>query len=279
MSKRNKQKRNVPSTQHMVSYQPNNQVLDIIIPVYGEFDFLDTCVSKIPEAVGDLKYRIMVIDNGSPDKERAKTFFETHPGILRTTLQSNVGYPRACNILMSKCNSELVLLVTPDVWYQKDAIKVLYDKMKADPQIGIMGPKLLFPEGSPWGPAGKIQHAGIEMSIEGNPVHEFIGWSVDHPKANIPCEVFALTGATLMIRRSAWLKVGGYFEGYGTGTFEDVEMCLTVHELGYKIMYEPTAVATHHVGASKSQYNLQGNQQVFMIRCGKMILWTEWRRL
>lgn len=257
-------------------------LIDIIIPVYGEFDFLSTCLDRIPEAVGTIPYRIYVVDNGSPDREKAIEFFQNYKNVkifAVKTIRENVGYPRACNIGASMGSSPYILIHTPDVWYQKDGIKNLYDTIIKDEKIGIVCPKLIFPDDSPWGKGGTVQHAGVEMAIDGSVHHLFIGWNPNHPKVNVPSDVYAATGASFLTRRKLWKFLDGYFDGYGKGTYEDIDYAVRVHATGLKVMYEPSAVATHYVNATKEQYPLNLNSQIFKLRCQPYFTWTDWRRL
>ena len=63
MSRKNRSKR-TKSLQ-----QSSNWLLDIVICVYGKFDLLTRCLDAIPEAAGDIKYRIILVDNNSPDRD------------------------------------------------------------------------------------------------------------------------------------------------------------------------------------------------------------------
>ena len=256
------------------------QSVDVVIPVYGEFKFLQTCLEKLPAAMGDLKYQVYIVDNASPDRVVAESFWSEHPNVGRVAkLKQNIGYPGACNAGVRFGKAPYVLILTPDVWYEPNAVVEMLARMKSDPKIGIVCPKLLFPDNSPNGRAGTVQHAGIDFNIRAEPMHTFIGWSADHPKVNVACEVPACTGASFLTRRAFWNQVQGFFEGYGVGTFEDVEYCLTLGSLGYSVWYEPKAVGTHYVNATQQGYPLGLNSQIFQVRCGQLLSWTEWLRV
>jgi GT2 family glycosyltransferase len=154
-----------------------------------------------------------------------------------------------------------------------------------DPEVGMAGPKLLFPEDdSRHGPPGRIQHAGIEFDIGGHPQHVFIGWSADHPKANQECNVPAITGACFITRRNIWREAGGMQALYGAGTYEDVDYCFSVRSMNKYVRYVPGAVASHRVGgsitngANQQGFNLAINETIFRGRWAHMLRWTEWIR-
>jgi len=77
------------------------------------------------------------------------------------------------------------------------------------------------------------------------PVHVRYGAPDDQQEA--PCEVDAVTGASMLVRREVFGAVGGFDERYQNG-YEDVDLCLKVRKLGYRILYEPRSRAVHHEG-------------------------------
>lgn len=261
--------------------------VDIVIPVFGRFEMLERCLRAIPDACGDIPYAIYLIDNASPDKEKAMQFYQGD--FFRSTsfcslrrLPQNNGFPRACNLGAKSGKSEFILFLNSDVFLQPKAIQIMVEDLKADASIGVVGPKLLFAEGTPHGEYGKVQHAGLAFNIRGEPIHQFIGWNGDHPKVNKREFVPMVTGACLLTRRNLFEQAGGFFEGYGIGTWEDIDYCLTINAMGYTILYEPQAVGYHWVGASavenNVQYPLNENQVIFLLRWKGRFSWSDWIR-
>ena len=82
-----------------------------------------------------------------------------------------------------------------------------------------------------------------------------------------------------MTRRFIWNKVGGFLEQYGLGTYEDVDYCLGVKQLGYNVIVETKAVGYHYTGASleeaKMQYPLMQNRLLFLQRWQNTFVWDE----
>ena len=109
---------------------------------------------------------------------------------------------------------------------------------------------------------------GLNTNVRGEVSHTFIGWSADAQKVNDVSEVMAVTGAALLIRRKLFQMVSGFDKDFGMGTYEDVSLCLAVRELGYNVVVNPQAVATHFVGATSEKYQkhfpLNQNYQIFI---------------
>jgi GT2 family glycosyltransferase len=149
-----------------------------------------------------------------------------------------------------------------------------------DPSIGICGYKLLFPDDSndPNRPAGKVQHIGMASNIRGDMIHPLIGWSPDNPKCNVSREVLAVTGASFIVRRDIFQRVGGFDPIFGKGYYEDMDLCFKIRSAGKRVFVDTNAVATHGVGQtfkSNEPPPIQQNQQIFKLRWWNSMPWSE----
>ena len=261
-------------------------LVDICIPVMGRFDLLGKCLDAIPSAVGDIIYRVYLFDNDSP-REEANEFYSTLDGFIRVIRSKhNLGFPKACNRMANAGKSPLIFLLNSDVVLDTGSVDLLVREMD-NPKTGVVGMKLVFPD-NPGElepnrrPAGKIQHIGLTTNIRTEVIHAFMGWSHDHPRVMAQREVFAVTGAALMTRRSIWSRAKGFDEAYGGGTFEDVDFCCAVRDMGYNIVVEPKASAVHYTNATAEKYGigfpLHQNQMIFMQRWGSKLTWWHYRQ-
>lgn len=257
--------------------------LDIVIPVRNQFDYLKKCLDALPEACAGLRYMVYITDNDS-DKQAREDFYHTldlHKNVV-AIFNQNVGFPGACNYGANMGRSKDILFLNSDCFMQPGSIAIMVSKLHSDQSIGIVGPKLVFPESESYDqarPAGKIQHAGLSFDMTGTPQHIFVGWDGDHPKANIPCEVPAVTGACLLIGRELFKSVGGFYDGYGAGTFEDVDLACAVRAKGLIVWYEPTACGWHVAGGSATRehisFPLMRNKSIFQGRWQSKIYWSD----
>lgn len=267
---------------------PRN-LLNIVIPVYGRFDLLEKCLESIYNSNTTFDFSISIVDNNSPDQQEADAFYTKHIAEIHNIYRSkvNLGFPRGCNLGAKKPFAPLILFLNSDVILDEYALEIMVREMD-NPEIGIVGAKLLFPEDANnfnpnIRPAGKIQHMGLMFAINGTPRHVFVGWDADHPKTQKTIYPDAVTGAALMIRRDLFSSLGGFFEGYGLGTYEDVELCVRAWTKGHKVAVNPKAWGWHYTNASASQYNvsfpLQDNGRLFIQRNAKILRWNEWKVL
>lgn len=275
--------------------------VDIVIPVFGQFDLLEKTLAAIPAAAGTLSYHIIMVDDFSPDQKEANAFYKAHKAENISVIRNhkNMGYPRAVNRGVRIGLSKAILLLNSDVVLDSYAIVKLYNTLLGDDKIppspvdpakskgvGIVAPKLLFANGY-----NKVQHAGIFFDLWATPIHRFIGWSGDNRLVNKPIGLQAVSGACLMTRREVWnaavenqqaagdLSLGAMNEVYGRGTYEDMEYCISARANGYRVIYDPRAAGTHVVGASAKDtggYPLTRNKQIFLARCGHLLVYDEW---
>ena len=266
-------------------YKKKKSQLDVVLLTRNLWDIAQQCVDAVPEACEGLDYQFIIFDNDSDQKEKKIEFYNQFPDDVKIYYsQQNLGYPKGFNEAVRKGTSPYVLILTNDVILRPQSITTLMKTME-DEKVGMAGMKLIFPEDSndPARPAGKLQHICLTTNVRGEFYHPFLGWNPNHPKINKLQEVYAVTGAVFLIRRELWNKVGGFFDGYGRGTFEDVDLAMKIHEMGYNVVTEPKAVATHYVGATAMEMNqpfpLEQNRMIFLQRWGSKLKYDEWRVL
>lgn len=261
----------------------SSTLVDVCIPVHRRFDLLKQCLDALPEAFGNIPYKVIILDNASP-KEEADPFYSQYKGMDIIRNRENLGFPASCNKMFNRGVSPLVFFLNSDVILHAGSMLPLVKAMD-DPKIGIAGMKLLFPEVTDLPqdgrirPAGKVQHIGLTTTIHADFIHQFLGWSPDNPRVNAVRDVYAVTGAALLTRRVLYKQAGGFYEGYGKGSFEDVDYSLTIREMGYNVIVVPEAVGVHHTGATSQAYNmphpLQQNRLIFMQRWANKLDWTQ----
>ena len=134
-------------------------------------------------------------------------------------------------------------LVIQDDWLER---MVSYGQRT---DVGIVGARLIYPD------TGKIQHAGVVLGMTGPADHPFNRLlSIDEPgymgRAQIDQNYSAVTAACLLVKTSAYREVGGMDEVHLKVLFNDVDFCIKVGELGYKIVWTPYATLVHYASVS-----------------------------
>ncbi len=270
-------------------------IIDIVMGTAGRFDMLEKAIDAVYREAQQHPVHFILIDNGSPMQEKVlnQHMFAYSPNkdekgnVTWTTkrLPENMGFPASTNEGAKLGHAPLIMFLSDDVVMAPGTLdKVIRDF--DDPQVGVVGIKLLFPSDSvsPIRPAGRVQHVGVALNIHADPIHPLIGWPADHPKCCVTREnAFAVTGACFTIRRPVFEKAGGWNAAlYGKGTYEDMDMCMRVHAMGLKVKMDAQAQATHYAGATaeKRQENfalMENNAKwkTTWMNSG-LLIWGEW---
>jgi len=214
---------------------PENPEYSLIIPLYGRVDFLEYQMAMFSRHAAHQQHEIIYVLDDPPKRRElevlAHSTFERF-GIPFTLLilPDNLGFAPACNIGLKAARGNFICFFNSDIFpITEDWLELLAARLRHNPGIGVIGPRLLFEDGT-------IQHEGCHY----RPIKEFGNWLfVDHVnKGRIPdedrglrvCE--AITGACMLMRRSLALELGGFDESYIIGDFEDSDLCLKVRERG-----------------------------------------------
>lgn len=253
--------------------------LDIAILTAGRVELFEKCVDAILTQYQP-DYKIHVHNNGHPSKEY-ELIYKRLPKdsvVIRSNQMS--GFSDGANKVIKSGSAPLILFVTDDVFIHDGAIETLLQRME-DKSIGQCGYKFLFPEDSDdkSRPAGKVQHVGMASNIRGDMIHPLIGWSADHPKCCVSKEVLAVTGASFMIRREVFNRIGGFDPIYGRGYYEDMDLSFKVRASGHRVFCDVDAQATHGVAQTfkdlKEKIPFHQNQMIFKTRWLNSISWSE----
>lgn len=257
-------------------------LVDIVIPVYGQAKLLKMCLNAVLPTYLTRLSNIIVVDDASPNRSEMFEIYNSPElvGHLKVVKHDrNKGFSTSVNDGAAKGKAPLILLLNSDVILEPDAIRQMCLELD-DPEVGVVGALLTFPEDSKWDYPGRVQHAGMAFDLTGKPFHAQLGWRPDNARVLMRKDnLQVVTGACLMTRRSLWNEMGGMAKVYGKGTFEDVEYCVRVkHVHKKKIVYTPLAKGVHYTGASivgaKESYPLSENYLTFRSR--NKTFWDEY---
>ncbi|MBU0726429.1 MAG: glycosyltransferase [Alphaproteobacteria bacterium] len=232
---------------------PARPRVSIVIPLYGRYDFIRAQWLRFafdPDlANADLIYVLDKPEDAAQVESLLRGLHLTFGVPCRLAVNAeNYGFAGASNLGASLAVAPMLLFLNSDVvpmgtgWLGR-----MLDFYRATPGIGLLGPKLLFPDGS-------IQHAGLYF-IDGivkwwlNGVYHK-GYRADWPAAGISREVPAVTGACMMIARDKYAAVGGISEQYVIGDFEDTDLSLRCRRQGWRNWYMADTALMHMERAS-----------------------------
>jgi GT2 family glycosyltransferase len=231
--------------------------ISVVIPTRDYLEVLQIAVDGLRTKTDYPNLEIVIADNDSTHSETL-TYLASlqEQGIRVIECNGAFNYSDINNKAVATTTGELVLLLNNDIsmldagWLKEMA------RYFADPEVGIVGPKLLYPDGA-------LQHAGVIIGIGGVAGHRCVGFPGDEPgrfgRLAIAQDVSCVTGACLLIRKSIYDEVDGLDAHNLRIAFNDVDLCLRVQEAGYRIIWTPFAVLVHHESKSRGN-DLEGEK-------------------
>lgn len=200
--------------------------VSVVIPHYGPEELLRACLAAL-WAYTQPEMEVVVVDNGTGHEMDADV-------VVRNP--DNAGFAAACNQGAAVAGGDHIVFLNNDTEVQPGWLEPLVTQLETG--AGAVGSLLLYPD-------GKIQHAGVDIFRDTNGVLVAENRRSRHPRGKVD----AVTGACLAIRRDVFFELGGFDEGYLNG-YEDVSLCLSLRRAGYRVVFEPASVVTHHESAS-----------------------------
>ncbi|MGC9397902.1 MAG: glycosyltransferase family 2 protein [Anaerolineae bacterium] len=217
----------------------------VIIPVWNGMEYLRDCLDALL-AQDYPDFEVIAVDNASTDGS-ADFIAEHYPGVRLIRNEQNVGFVGACNRGLGEGEGEVLVLLNQDTRVEEGWLSNLVRTISEDSTVGIVGCKLLYPD-------GRLQHAGGCIDVRGNS-HHFGRGEKDVGQFDERREVDFVTGAGLAISRPAFEVVGKLDEGYTIGYYEDVDWCYRVAKAGFRVVYEPSAVMVHKEASLLAEFD------------------------
>ncbi|MGQ9466064.1 MAG: glycosyltransferase family 2 protein [Anaerolineae bacterium] len=230
--------------------------LSVIIVNWNVQDLLRHCLHSIFANWPTSQMEIIVVDNASTDGS-AEMVSAEFPDVQLIVNTENRGFPAANNQGLAVARGRYILLLNPDTEVLGDALATLIAFADAHPDVGVVGPQLLNPDGTvqssrrrfptlmtalfestwlqPYAPRRLLEHYYV----------------LDRPDDAVQ-DVDWVTGAALMARREAVEQVGPLDEGFFMYS-EELDWCRRFREAGWRVVYLPTARIVHYVGKSSEQ--------------------------
>jgi hypothetical protein len=232
--------------------------LEVVIVSHGAEGLLRRCLESLrAHPAGTATMGVTVVDSGSPDGTPdmvEREFPEFH--LLR---RGNIGFSAANNLVLRESRAGAVLLLNPDTEVYAGTLDTCLARLAADPRIGMVGAKLVREDGEldhaakrsfPTPLAALAHFTGIGRGEGvGGALSQYRATHLGEDEAG---EVDAVNGAFMLCRAEAVAQVGLLDEGYWL-YMEDLDWCHRFWDGGWKVFYEPGAVALHVKGGSSAR--------------------------
>jgi len=237
-------------------------MIDIVIVNYKSTDYLLKCLKSVYDSIRDIPVRVFVQDNDSRNGvDRISIAF---PKVNLTKNIFNIGFGKAVNKCIKQGTAPYVLMLNPDTIIKDGFFESILQYIENNPDIGIVGPKVLNTDGSLQGSARAFlkpwmaffgRNSFLTRWFPNNRISRRCILSTGSDGVT-PMSVDWVSGACMLVRRKAIDDVGLLDEQFFM-YWEDADWCKRMREKGWKVVYFPKTSIVHHVGCSSSKRPLR----------------------
>lgn len=221
--------------------RPSSPIVTVLVPSFQNVKYTLECLKSIIDAAPSVDYEVLVADDASTDGTAAH--LAEVPNLVVLTSAENRHFLLNVNHALSEVRGRFLLLLNNDVQLRAGAIDALLTVIQSAPDIGAVGPKLLYP-------SGHLQEAGCSFRADCSTEMIGLGESPDLPAYQFTRDVDYCSGACLLLETRVFKELGGFDERFAPAYFEDADLCLRLRERGLRTVYCPDAVAVHHLSKS-----------------------------
>ena len=226
----------------------------IVLVTYNSQDVIVQCLSALLPRSSEI-FEVIVVDNASHDAT-VELIREDFPWVNLVVMHANVGFALGVQRAIEEASGDIYCLLNPDAVATSNAIALLSTQLRISPDIGVLAPLILQPQGrlkvvsaghlpTCWRMfthySGLSRLGKISKRLEG---HYLLPNQLQEAQ-----DVEWVTGACLFIRSSVYHEAGGISVKWFMYA-EDIELCWRVGKLGYRIRLDTSSTVTHLLGSS-----------------------------
>lgn len=243
----------------------------IVIPVYNKWHYTEACLRSLAKETQRSGFEVIVVDDGSSDETWER--LQRIEGIVAHRNAENLGFVGSCNAGAAIAGGEYLVFLNNDTQVSPHWLDTLLDTFAQHPRVGLVGSKLVYPD-------GRLQEAGGIVFSDGS------GWNYGRfgdprdPAHNYVREVDYCSGAAIAVARALFERLGGFDARYAPAYYEDTDLAFKVRAARLRVLYQPASTVFHFEGVTAGTDTSAGvkkfqviNQQKFLERWSEDLGW------
>jgi O-antigen biosynthesis protein len=219
-----------------------NCTISIIIPVHNHIRFTLACLHSIFINAGRTDFEIIIADDMSTDETQI-AFEAQIKNVRYFRNNANLGFLNNCKAAANHAIGRYLVFLNNDIIVLPGWLNELIKLLEENPSIGLVGSKLIYPD-------GRLQEAG------GIIFNDASGWNYgrfDHPgkpQYNFLRDADYCSGASIAISSELWQRIGGFDTRFSPAYYEDTDLAFQVRKAGKRVVYQPLSEVVHFEGVS-----------------------------
>ncbi|GMR14405.1 MAG: hypothetical protein BMS9Abin30_0006 [Gammaproteobacteria bacterium] len=242
-----------------VSDQPD---VSIILPVYNQWVYTAACLRSLLVTAGKYSFEVIVVDDQSSDETAG--YLAQIGGLKYLRNDENLGFVGSCNRGAKDARGEYLVLLNNDTQVTEGWLDELIDTFEREPQAGLVGARLVYPDGS-------LQESGGIVFSDGSGWNYGRGEDAEQPQYQFLREVDYCSGACIALKTKYFHKIGALDERYTPAYFEDTDLAFRVRESGLKVLIQPLSAVIHHEGVTSGTDTSSGIKKYQLINQKKFV--------
>ncbi|MFW2545256.1 glycosyltransferase [Primorskyibacter sp. 2E107] len=226
-----------------------NPDVSIVIPAHNKVKVTYAGLCALLLAWNKASFEVILVDDASTDE--TATLEELVSGITVIHNEEPMRFIRACNAGVAQARGKYVVLLNNDTEPTTGWLDALIDGFDRFPNVGLVGSKLLYPDGT-------LQDAGGIIWGSGDPWNYGNRQNPNEPRFSYARQADYLSGAAVMTTREIWEEVGGLSSYLEPMYFEDTDLSFKVRDAGYTTWFIPSSIVYHYEGMTSGTSTASG---------------------
>ncbi len=220
---------------------PEKPLVSVIIPVFGKAEYTYQCLRSLMSHMTGYSFEVIVVDDASSDITRE--MLNSIGGIRVIRNDRNEGFVRSCNAGARAAKGRLLVMLNNDTIVRPGWLDELVETFNCVPSAGLVGSKLVYPD-------GRLQEAGGIIWQDGSGCNYGRMQDPESPEYNYMRDVDYCSGASIMIEKELFDSLGGFDESFSPAYGEDSDLAFRVREAGRRVIYQPLSRVVHFEGVT-----------------------------